>query len=169
MQMTATLLDAGILVLIVLSFIIGLVRGLVREAISLATWIAAFAFVIYYFKPLAEVLPFNLQSEVARLGLSAAIIFFGVLVIGSIVNFLLTSAVSSIGLGGVDYFLGGIFGLIRAFLIVTLLVILADLTPYPSQSWWKESRLMPWFEQGAASLKAQIPADVSGYLGREPL
>ena len=166
MQITATVLDLGILIIVALSLIIGLIRGFVREAISLATWLAAFAFAILYLKPLSNQLPFALQSEIARMGMAFAIIFFGVLVMGAIINFLLSAAISSIGLGGVDRFFGALFGTLRGCLIVTLLVILMSLTSFPAQAWWIESHLIPYFEQGADWLKSRIPQDFADYLGK---
>lgn len=164
MQMTATLLDLGIIVLIVLSLIVGLIRGFVREAISLATWIAAIGFALLYFKALAVELPFAVHNEVARLGIAFAIIFFAVLVIGAVINFLLSTAIASIGLGGFDRFLGAIFGALRGGLIIILLIILIGITAFPGQSWWKESRLIPHFELGANWLKERVPEDFSRYL-----
>ncbi|MBU0655924.1 MAG: CvpA family protein [Gammaproteobacteria bacterium] len=164
--MTAEILDIGILVLIVLSALIGLIRGFVREALSLATWVAAFGFSILYVKPLSEQLPFAVQSEVVRMGIAFAIIFFGVLVVGAIINHLLSTAVSSIGLGGVDHVLGGAFGVLRGGLIITLLVLLMGVTAYPKQGWWKDSSLMPWFESAANTVKDMIPQDFSNYLGQ---
>ncbi|MEZ5536583.1 MAG: CvpA family protein [Thiolinea sp.] len=164
MQMTATLLDLGILILIVLSLIIGLIRGVVRELISLTTWVLAIGFALLYYKNLAAELPFAVHNEVARLGIAFAIIFFSVLVIGAIINFLLSSAVSSIGLGGLDHFLGAVFGTLRGALIVILLIILVGVTSLPEKSWWTESQLVPYFEQGAVWLKDQIPDDFTRYL-----
>lgn len=164
--MTAEILDLGIIVLIVLSAIIGLIRGFVREALSLVTWVAAFGFAMLYVKPLSSQLPFAVQSEVVRMGIAFAIIFFGVLVIGAIINHLLSTAVASIGLGGVDHLLGGAFGVLRGGLIITLLVLLMGLTAYPKQTWWKDSALMPWFEHTAGLVKEMIPQDFSSYLDR---
>lgn len=167
MDISADILDVGIIILIVLSAIIGLIRGFVKEALSLATWVAAFAFALIYVKPLAAELPFALQSEVARMGIAFAIIFFSVLVVGAIINHLLSSAVSSIGLGGVDHVLGGVFGVLRGGLIITLLVILMGLTALPAQDWWKESRLIPWFEDSAEWLRSVIPPDFAAYLEKK--
>ncbi|MGB0846326.1 MAG: CvpA family protein [Thiolinea sp.] len=166
MQMTATILDLGIAILILVSLIFGFIRGFVREFISLATWVAAFAFAVLYLKPLANELPFTLQSEIARMGMAFAIIFFGVLVIGAIINYLLSAAISSIGLGGVDRFFGALFGALRGGLIVVLMVILLGVTSFPAQSWWIDSRFIPYFEEGADWLKSRIPPDFSGYLDK---
>lgn len=165
--MTAQILDIGILILIVLSAIIGLVRGFVREALSLATWVAAFGFAILYVKPLAAQLPFTVQSELVRLGVAFALIFFGILAAGAVVNRLLSTAVSSIGLGGIDHILGGIFGVLRGGLIISLLVLLMGVTAYPRQAWWKDSSLVHVFEQAAAVIRDLIPQDFANYLERK--
>lgn len=164
MQMTATLLDLGILLLIILSLIVGLIRGFVRELISLATWVLAIGFALLYFRALADELPFAVYNEVARFGIAFAVIFFAILVIGAIINYLLSAAVSSIGLGGLDHFLGAVFGVFRGGLIVVLLIILIGVTSLPEKSWWTESQLVPHFEQGAGWLKEQIPDDFTRYL-----
>lgn len=162
--MTATLLDLGILILIVLSLVIGLIRGFVRELISLTTWVLAIGFALLYFRSLADELPFAVYNEVARFGIAFAVIFFSVLVIGAIINYLLSAAVSSIGLGGFNHFLGAVFGVLRGGLIVVLLIILVGITSLPEKSWWIESQLIPHFERGAVWIKEQIPDDFTRYL-----
>lgn len=165
--MTAEILDAGIIILIILSALIGLIRGFVGEAFSLATWVTAFGLAIFYVKPLAAQIPFAVESEVVRLGIAFAIIFFAILVIGSILNHLLSTAVASIGLGGVNHLLGGVFGILRGALIITLLVLLMGVTAFPKQAWWQDSLLMPWFEEASHVVKEMIPQDFSSYLEPE--
>lgn len=164
--MTAEYLDIGILVLIVLSALIGLIRGLVKEALSLVTWVAAFGLSMLYVKPLAANLPFAVQSEVVRMGIAFAIIFFGMLMIGATINHLLSTAVSSIGLGKVDHVLGGIFGIARGGLVITLLVLLMGVTAFPKQAWWMNSLFIPWFEKAAVVVNGMIPENFSSYLER---
>lgn len=161
--MTATILDLGIVVLILISLIIGLIRGFVRELLSLTTWIAAVGFGLLYVKPLSTQLPFVLQSEVAQLGVAFAVIFFSVLIIGAIINYLLHAAVNAIGLGGLDHFLGGLFGALRGALIVSLLVVLVGATSIPANAWWIDSQIIPFFEAGALWLKDQVPPDLAEY------
>ncbi len=163
--MTAGILDLGILILIALSAFIGLMRGFIKEALSLVTWVAAFAVTLLYMKPLAADLPFGTQSEVMRLGIAIAILFFGTLVIGAIINHFISSAVSSIGLGKIDHVLGGIFGVVRGALIITLLVmVIGSVTAYSKQSWWMDSHLMPWFENWATTVKAMIPDKLPAFI-----
>lgn len=163
--MTAGILDLSIIVLIVLSAFIGLMRGFVTEALSLATWVTAFIVTLLYMKPLAAALPFGEQSEVMRLGIAIGILFFGTLLIGAIINHFISSAVSSIGFGSIDHVLGGIFGLVRGALIITLLVmIIGSVTAYSKQSWWMDSKLMPWFEDWATTVKGMIPDKLPAFI-----
>lgn len=167
MQMTSAILDLGIAAVVLLSLIIGFIRGFVREFVSLATWIAAFVLALIYLKPLSQQLPFSLQSDIASMGVAFAIIFFGVLIVGAIINYMLSAGVRSIGLGGLDHFLGATFGAIRGCLIVVLLVILLGVTKLPGKDWWIESRFIPYFELGADLIKQNVPQDFSGYLNRD--
>ncbi len=166
MQMSSAVLDLGIALIVLVSLFIGFIRGFVREFISLATWVAALVFALLYLKPLAKQLPFTLQNDIAAMGVAFAIIFFGVLIVGAIINYLLSAAVASIGLGGLDHFLGASFGAIRGCLIVVLMVILLGITAVPAQKWWLESRFIPYFELGAEWVKQQVPQDFSGYLDK---
>lgn len=165
--MTAQYLDLGIVVLILLSAVIGLIRGFVKEALSLVTWVAAAGLAFLYEARFANQLPFVVQSEVVRRVIAFAVIFFCILVIGAILNHLISTAISSIGLGGLDHVLGGAFGVLRGGLIITLLVLLMGLTPYPKQAWWKDSIFMPWFENSAQLVRQMIPQHFASYLERE--
>nr|WP_308873948.1 CvpA family protein [Thiothrix subterranea] len=97
--MTADILDISIIVLIVLSAVIGLIRGFVREAFSLITWLAALGFAFLYYEQLAVHVPFDGQGKLGQVVIAFIVIFLGVLIVGSIINHLLSAAVSSVGLG----------------------------------------------------------------------
>lgn len=156
-------IDIGIVVLTLLSALVGFVRGFVREAISLTTWVAAIALGYYFKDTVSANLPFNITNDLARIGISFLLIFIGVIVLGSLVNFLLTKAISAIGLGAVDRVFGGAFGVLRGALIVTLAVLLLNLglTPITEMSLWKESQLIPHFSEAAAWLKEVTPDNVA--------
>jgi membrane protein required for colicin V production len=163
--MTAEILDLGILVLIILSAIIGLIRGFGREFLSMVTWVTAFVVTLVYMKPLAAAMPFAQESEVVRLGIAIAILFFGVLVLGAIISHLLSSIAFPVVLNKVDHLLGGLFGVVRGVLIITLLVLLVGgVTAAPKQAWWKDSHLMPWFDQMVVVVKGMIPEKLPDFM-----
>ena len=83
----------------------------------------------------------------------------GTLIVGAIVNFIAGQLVSKTGLSGTDKALGVVFGGARGLLIVTMLVLLASLTPAPESEVWQDSMLVEFFQDLAGWVKSVIPAD----------
>jgi membrane protein required for colicin V production len=154
-------LDLVILVIIVLSALISLVRGFVKESISLVTWIVAGLLALRYFSAMAELLQPFVEAPMIRDVAGFSIIFIFALVVGAIVNFIMSQLVSKTGLSGTDKALGVVFGGARGVLIVTMVVLLASLTPMPEASWWQDSASVGFFQQLAEWLKGIIPADAA--------
>lgn len=154
-------IDILIIAIIAISAVISLVRGFVQEAFSLATWIAAFAVAWFFFRPLAGQLEHLINVPSIRLGVAYCIILLVVLVLGAIVNRLMKSLVESTGLSGTDRLIGIFFGIARGAVVVAILVLLAGLSPFPDDVWWKESRLIPYFEEMAVWLKGFLPEDIA--------
>ncbi len=74
------------------------------------------------------------------------VLFFGVLMAGSLLNFLLGQLVESTGLSGTDRLLGTVFGAFRGFVVIMALVILLPAAlPVEKDEWWQESTLIPHF------------------------
>ena len=118
-----------IIAIIIISALISLVRGFVKESISLASWILAGFIALRYFPPLADLLEPYIESPTIRNATGFAILFVTSLIIGAIINYMASQAVSKTGLTGTDKSLGVVFGAARGMLIVTMLVLLAGLTP----------------------------------------
>ncbi|TNF87558.1 MAG: CvpA family protein [Gammaproteobacteria bacterium] len=152
-------LDLVIIGIIVLSALISLIRGFVKESISLITWIVAAVLAFRYFSPMAELLEPFVDSPTIRNVAAFAILFIFTLVVGAIVNFIMSQLVSKTGLSGTDKALGVVFGAARGVLIVSMVVLLASLTPMPEASWWQDSATVGFFQQLAEWIKGIIPAD----------
>lgn len=152
-------LDLVILGIIALSALISLIRGFVKESISLVTWIVAGVLAFRYFSPMAELLEPFVDAPTIRNVAGFAVLFISTLVVGAIVNFIMSQLVSKTGLSGTDKALGVVFGGARGVLIVTMVVLLASLTPMPEASWWQDSASVGFFQQLAEWLKGIIPAD----------
>ena len=152
-------LDLLILGVIALSALISLIRGFVKESISLLSWIAAGIVAFRYFSPLAELLEPYLADPTIRSMAAFAVLFISTLIIGAIINFIMSQLVSKTGLSGTDKALGVVFGGARGVLIVTMIVLLASLTPMPEAQWWQDSAMVGFFQQLAEWVKGIIPAD----------
>jgi membrane protein required for colicin V production len=157
--------DLLILGIIVLSALISLIRGFVKESISLISWIIAGVIAFRYFAPMSELLEPYLSSPMVRSITAFAILFVCTLLVGAIVNFIMSQLVSKTGLSGTDKALGVVFGAARGVLIVTLIVLLASLTPMPNTEWWQDSAMVGFFQQLGEWVKAFIPADAADKFG----
>lgn len=145
--MTLNWADWTIIAIVAVSCLISLMRGFVREALSLASWILATFVAIAFYGRLAEVFANWIETPSIRSLLAFAALFVVTLLIGALLSRLLRSLLSAAGLGGIDRLLGTVFGAARGLLIVLALVILLPLAlPVNQDAWWHESRLIPHFE-----------------------
>lgn len=154
-------LDFALIGVVLVSALISLVRGFVREAFSLAIWVLAFWVSWNFFRELAVKLEPLLASPTVRLGVAFAILMIVVLVVGGLINFLLISLVERTGMSGTDRFIGMVFGIARGVLLIAVLVLLAGLTTLPQEHFWKDSTLIPYFQELAFWLKGLLPKDMA--------
>ncbi len=153
--------DFVLIGIVSVSLLISLVRGFVREAFSLAAWILAVWVSWSFFRELAVHLEPWVSVPSLRLGLAFAVLLLVTLILGSMVNFLISQLVERTGLTGTDRLLGMFFGVARGVLLIAILVLLAGLTPIPNDPWWQESRLIPYFQELAVWLRGFLPVDVA--------
>ena len=154
-------IDVVILALIVLSAILSLFRGFVREAVALATWLIALWVAMTFYEELAAWLAQWITLVSAQKITAFGILFVIVLLLGTIVNFLAGKLVSRTGLTGTDRVLGVVFGVARGGVIVAILVLLGGLTPFPQDPWWQDSQFLTYFEEFALWMKSFLPGEIA--------
>lgn len=152
--------DIGIISIIGISMLVSLVRGLMREAVSLITWFAAIIFSLHCARLLADRLVEWVPSPSLRLMLSLVALFIIAFAVGALVNMLTGQLLKRAGLSGLDRFLGMLFGAIRGALVVAVMVLLAKVFAADQDPWWHESVLIPYFLAIAQWLQSIVPEKV---------
>ena len=152
-----TVVDVVVIFVICLSALFSLIRGFVKEAISLATWIIAIWLAATFAPKLAAALPSGIESEAVRQAVGFGILFVLTLIVGAIVNTLVNQVVKKTGLSGADRVFGVAFGVLRGALIIIVFVVIGGMTPLPESEWWQSSILLQWFESAAIVIKDYIP------------
>lgn len=159
-----TAVDIAILAALGLSVLVGLWRGFLAEVLAILVWILA-AWAAWSFGPaIAVQLEGRIDTPSVRLLLACAGCFVVVLAAGALVSFLLRKLVAGSGLSGSDRLLGMVFGLVRGLALVTLAVLLLGFTPFRTDPWWQESRLLPGFSQSADWLGERLSPALAEHL-----
>ena len=136
-------IDTVIIIVVAISSAFGLWRGLVKELLSLLSWIAALLVARVYGEPLAGVFVNMIESESIRYVTAFVLLFVMVIMIGTLINHFVAKLFTVTGLKFLDRLLGVVFGLARGTVIV--LVILFILNVFVSETeWWQESTLIPY-------------------------
>ena len=153
--------DYIILGTIALSALVGVARGLIREVLSLGTWVAALAIAWFFHQELADLLSGQLAHPLVRKGAAFIALVLLVLIAGAILGTVLTALIDTVGLTGVDRLLGMAFGGARGVVLVAMTVYLVALTPAQGDPAWKESMLIKDFASISQWLLSLTPPELA--------
>jgi len=149
--------DLALIGVVALSTLFAFARGIVRELIALATWVAALVAAFVYAGTVAGWFSGLDMSAAAKHVLAFALILIAVLVAGALIARTLSGAVKAIGLGFVDRLLGAVFGAARGVAVVVLFALVAGLTTLPKQDWWQNAVLARALADAALAFKPYLP------------
>ena len=139
------MLDVVLGLTVLLSLIFGIVRGLLREVLSLIAWAAAFWLALVYGPAVAlridPILQNSVLSQVAGAVLTFVVVLISLLVAASLISRIFKAT----GLTGMDRVLGGVFGTVRALVIIITVLLVARFTAVADQGWYNASALVPYF------------------------
>jgi membrane protein required for colicin V production len=154
-------IDIAIIALIVLSAVLSLFRGFVKEALALASWLVALWVAMIFYENVASMLARWISDPSLQKIIAFSALFIAVLLLGAVVNYLAGKLVTKTGLAGTDRMLGVVFGMARGAVIVAILVLLAGLTPMPHDPWWHESHLLKYFQDFALWMRNYLPKEIA--------
>lgn len=152
--------DVAILALIGVSTVIGLMRGLVKEVLSLVGWVVAFWVAIGFAGELAPHLDFVSESEVVQAIAAFVILFVATLVVAGLLNHLITMLVKGTGLHGPDRVLGMVFGFLRGIVVVAALMVVGLVAEQQDKDWWQGSFMIDALDPVAVWMHGFLPTDI---------
>lgn len=159
--MSVTILDGVVLVVVLLSALLAMVRGFVREVLSVVSWVLAAAAAYYFYKPLLPYVQPYISNKNIAIVAAAAGVFFVALVIASYIAMKISDFVIDSRIGLLDRTLGFVFGLARGVLIVVIAFaflnwILSDHQP----DWVANAQSTPILKRLGDRLIAALPEDI---------
>lgn len=157
--------DFALLGILGASTLLGIIRGLIKELLSLVAFGLAFIAAIWWGPALAGINLLNwISHEYLRLGVSYAALFVATLLTVGLVNMAMAAMIKTTGLSPADRGLGAMFGLVRGLLLVLVLVVIAGYTPLPQETWWKQAMFSKQVVTVIQQLKAKVPEPLDQWL-----
>ncbi len=161
--MPITLLDILLLVVMLISGLLAMIRGFMREILSIGAWIvAAVAALALYSRLTPFVKSYVSLGDTATNAIAAALIFLVTLILVAIVTVRISDMVLDSRVGALDRTLGFLFGLGRGLLVVVVaFVFFAWLVPERSQpNWVKGAKSKVVLESTGQWLESLLPENL---------
>jgi membrane protein required for colicin V production len=159
--MPVTLLDLILLGVMLISALLAMVRGFMREILSIAAWAAAAVATLYFFPRLLPVAKSYFNNDYVAMGAVIAGVFLGTLLVVSIITVRVSDMILDSRIGALDRTLGFLFGLGRGLIIVVVAFLFFDwLVPTKSQPEWVRGAKSKLVLQSTGEwLKSLLPDD----------
>jgi membrane protein required for colicin V production len=129
--------------LVSLGFVWGGVKGFVRELVGLVAWFMAFMLAPILSETAGSMIPLQDLSPPLRQGFGYILVFVVVLIISTAIGKLVRKLLAIIGLGLFDRILGAIFGMLGAVVVLMLMAICVNLSPFSKNPEWTGSLSAP--------------------------
>ena len=154
------IVDIVIVLATLVSVVVGWLRGLVKEAISIASLLIAIWAAMHLGPYAGGWLGGTIDSTELQMWAGRFLVFVVILVVGAFLGWGISKIVHLTGLSKTDRALGGFFGLLRAGLLVGLFVLGRRYAGFDADLWWLESRVIPYGEYVADWIIEMAPRGV---------
>jgi membrane protein required for colicin V production len=148
-----SVIDYMLLAIVLMSAVISIFRGFVKEALSLLSWVAAIWAASRFGVQFGDLIAGSLDSVALRAWLGRGALLIAVLFAGGLFSRLISLLMDSTGLSGTDRAVGMVFGLARGTILAAVVVLLLEFAGFTESSWWTESKLIPYVAQVAEFVK----------------
>jgi membrane protein required for colicin V production len=165
--MPITLLDIILLGVMLISGLLAMVRGFIREILSIAAWGAAALLTVIGFPKLLPVVQQYVAQDIVAKGITVAGIFLGTLLIVSIITVKISDRILDSRIGALDRTMGFLFGLARGLIIVVVAFLFFDWLVQPPEKqpdWVRNAKSRVILQSAGETLKSMLPDDPESYL-----
>ncbi|PIE39807.1 MAG: hypothetical protein CSA51_04105 [Gammaproteobacteria bacterium] len=145
--------------------LLGLIRGAIREVLSLVGLAASIYLAFKFSDPLAKTYVARVFED-PRISyiVTFVLIIVATLFAVTLVNLFFSQLLKASGLSFVNRFFGVVFGLIRGTVICSILVLVIGFVPgITSEKWWQDSSLAPVFKNITKASLKYLPDEVASY------
>jgi membrane protein required for colicin V production len=157
-------IDWAFLVLVTLSVVVGLVRGLLYEVMSLLGWIAAYVAAQAFGPEASAWLPFGTPGSALNAVAGFVVVFVLALLAWSLLSWAIRKLVQASPLNPLDRALGAVFGLLRGVLVALVIATAVNLTPLAGSAGWQASRSAAGLDRVLDGLRPLLPPEVARHL-----
>ena len=159
--MPITLLDIILIGVMLISALLAMIRGFMREILSIASWVIAAGVTLYSFTKLLPFAKTYFNNDIVATAVVVGGTFLGTLLVVSIITVRFSDMVLDSRVGALDRTLGFLFGLGRGLIIVVVaFLFFAWLVPDRSQPEWIRSAKSRVVLQGTGDwLISMLPED----------
>ena len=173
-NLSFTVVDVGVLVILLISALLAFARGLIKETLSIIGWVGALFAVLYVFPILQPFTRDFIPVDILADAITGVVIFIAALVAISIVSYAIAKRVKESSLNAIDRSLGFLFGLARGAVVVCIAyLVIVQLVPTSEHPIWiREAKSLETVELGANLLIRLVPESSWGFtegLTQEPL
>lgn len=161
-----TPLDILLLAVMLISGLLAMVRGFMREVLSIASWVAAAAAAVLFFKKLLPIAKQYITSDTVAMVAVIAVLFLGTLLVVSIITIKISDMILDSRIGALDRTLGFLFGLARGLIVVAAaFIFFAWLAPAKSQPGWiKNAKSLVVIQNTGQWLVSVLPEDFDKWI-----
>ncbi|QFT32721.1 Colicin V production protein [Labrenzia sp. THAF82] len=159
--MPITLLDGLLLAIMFISAILAMIRGFVREVLSIVSWVAAAAAAFLLYERVVPYAKQYISHDIVAMGVSAAAVFLVTLLVVSYITMRISDFVLDSRIGALDRTLGFVFGAVRGLLLVVVAMMFFNWFVQPDQQpqWVLDAKSTPILLSIGERLVAVLPED----------
>jgi membrane protein required for colicin V production len=163
--MPITLLDIFLLAVMLISGVLAMIRGFMREVLSIAAWAGAAIVTLYAYSKVLPAAKQYLNNDIVATAVTVAGLFLGTLILISVITVRIADKILDSRIGALDRTLGFLFGLARGLLIVVVAFVFFDwLAPVKQPAWVSDAKSRVVLKGTGQWLQSLLPEDLDKYI-----